>query len=172
MKRVMIVGGPGSGKSTLARALGERMGLPVYHMDHIHWQENWVERPRDERWSLAAEVERQEAWVFEGGLSKTYTNRLARADTLIWLDLPVGLRLWRVTKRLFRYLGQHRPDLPQGCTERIHPETLAFYRFIWTHRNRSRDKIVHLIESHQGDAQVVHLTRPSQVAAYLAQLPH
>ena len=45
MKRIVIVAGPGSGKSTLARILGERLNLPVFHVDQIHWQENWVERP-------------------------------------------------------------------------------------------------------------------------------
>jgi len=171
MKRIMIVGGPGSGKSTLARDVGGRTGLPVHHMDLIHWQENWVERPRDQRLLLAAEIEAQDSRIFEGGLSATYENRLSRADTLIWLDLPVALRLWRVTKRLFRYLGRVRPDLPHGCTERLHPETLAFYKFIWTHRNRSRDKIVQLIEGHKGPAQIVHLRRPSEVSAYLRTLP-
>jgi len=45
MKPIVIVAGPGSGKSTLARMLGERLNLPVFHVDQIHWQENWVERP-------------------------------------------------------------------------------------------------------------------------------
>ncbi len=44
MQRVMIVGGPGSGKSTLARRLGANTGLPVFHMDHTHWQPGWIER--------------------------------------------------------------------------------------------------------------------------------
>lgn len=44
MQRVMIVGGPGSGKSTLTRSVGAKLKLPVFHMDQIHWQENWVER--------------------------------------------------------------------------------------------------------------------------------
>lgn len=42
MRRVMIVGHPGSGKSTLARAMGERTGLPVVHIDQIHWRPGWV----------------------------------------------------------------------------------------------------------------------------------
>ena len=45
MRRVMVIGAPGSGKSTLARALGERTGLPVFHMDHIHHLPGWAERP-------------------------------------------------------------------------------------------------------------------------------
>ncbi len=67
VKRIMIVGGPGSGKSTLAREVGARLGLPVFHMDQIHWQENWVERPLVEKIPMAKAVVAQDAWVFEGG---------------------------------------------------------------------------------------------------------
>ena len=45
MKRVMIVGQPGAGKSTIARQIGQRTGLPVVHIDKIHWMPGWVERP-------------------------------------------------------------------------------------------------------------------------------
>ncbi len=167
MKRVMIVGGPGAGKSTLARMLGERTGLPVHHMDLLHWKEDWVERPKAEKVPMARAIEEQDRWIFEGGLSATYDTRLARADMLIWLDLPVWLRLWRVTKRLFRYLGQNRPDLPKGCVERLHPETLEFYRFIWTHRKTSRDKILRMLKDSDTGVEVVHLTSPQAVSAFI-----
>ncbi len=171
MKRVMIVGGPGSGKSTLARALGARTGLPVYHMDLLHWKENWEERPGPEKIPMARAIEAKENWIFEGGISSTYQNRLSRADMLIWLDLPVWLRLWRVTKRLFRYLGRNRPDLPRGCTERLHPETLRFYKFIWAYRHIQRDKIARLLAAYDGSARIVHLKRPREVSAFLSSMP-
>lgn len=96
-------------------------------------------------------------------MSSTYESRLARADVLVWLDLPVGLRLWRVTKRLFRYLGQARPDLPKGCVERLHPETVAFYRFIWTNRRPARAKVAQLIEDGNDGFKVVHLRSAKDV---------
>lgn len=170
MKRVMIVGGPGSGKSTLARALGQRLGLPVFHMDCFHWKENWVERPFAEKKPMVDAVEAQDAWVLEGGISATYENRMQRADMLVWLDLPVGLRLWRVTKRLYRHFGQARPDLPTGCVERLHPQTLAFYWFIWTSRNRARAKIERVIQACGHTTRVVHVTRAEQVSTFLAGL--
>ncbi|MGL4238886.1 AAA family ATPase [Tabrizicola sp.] len=171
MQRVMIVGQPGSGKSTLARMLGDRTGLPVFHMDHIHWQAGWVERPRAEKIRLALEVEAQERWIFEGGLSSTYANRISRADTLIWLDLPVGLRLWRVVKRSVRYLGQVRPDLPEGCPERLGPETLPFWRYIWRTRATARERIRALVAGAPSDLTVIHLCGRAEVRDFLRDLP-
>lgn len=99
MNRIMIVGQPGSGKSTLACALGECTGLPVIHIDKIHRQAGWVERSKAEKTRLSQEAEQQSRWVFEGGHSAKWLSRVGRADMLIVLDRPVGLRLWRVVRR-------------------------------------------------------------------------
>ena len=92
---------------------------------------------------MALAVDAHQSWIFEGRMSRNYESRGACAEVLIWLDLPVGLRLWRVTKRLFRNLGKAEggADLPKGFVERMHPQTLALYRYIWTIRHSSRAKI-------------------------------
>ncbi len=130
MKRVMVVGGPGSGKSALAVRLGEITGLPVYHMDMIHHLPGWKPRPRDEKIAMANEIEARDEWIFEGGLSATYANRAARADTAIWLDLPLPQRLFRICKRRWLYRGgQSRPELPENCPERLEREFLRWFLF-------------------------------------------
>lgn len=141
MRRVMIIGAPGSGKSLLARQLGTRTGLPVHHIDRIHWMPGWVERERAEKTRLCREVHALDRWIFEGGHSVTWPERLARADTLIWLDVPVVLRQWRVIRRAFRHHGQARPDLPDGCPERFDAGTLDFYRYIWRSRREARARM-------------------------------
>jgi adenylate kinase family enzyme len=167
MRRVMIVGQPGSGKSTLARAMGERTGLPVVHIDRIHWLPGWVERSREEKMRLFREAEAREAWIFEGGHSATWDSRLARADLLVWLDRPVGLRLWRVVSRALRHLGRTRPDLPEGCPERLRnlPEFLGF---IWRTRAGARDRIARLAAG--APCQVVQLRSDREVEAFLTGL--
>ena len=114
----MIVGQPGSGKSTLARVLAKTWDLPLYQMDQIHWQPGWVERDSAEKIRLCHAIEARQSWVFEGNFSATSANRLARADLLIWIDLPVGLRLWRVLWRSLSGHGQTRPDLRSPCNRR------------------------------------------------------
>ena len=45
MKRVVVLGAAGSGESTLARWIGEWTGLPVKHLDQLHWLPHWTPRP-------------------------------------------------------------------------------------------------------------------------------
>ena len=170
MQRIMILGGPGSGKSTLARWMGDRTDLPVQHMDHIHWKPGWVERSTAEKLPLIRAVEAQERWIIEGGLSSTYASRAVRADAIIWLDLPVGLRLWRVARRSWRYRGQTRPDLPAGCPEQLNGETLKFLRWIWNFRHISRCKIVDLMVSVPPDKTIYHLQSRAAVTEFQSNL--
>jgi adenylate kinase family enzyme len=167
MKRVMILGQPGAGKSTLARLMGEKTGLPVFHMDLIHWLPGWVERDKSEKIALAHEVESRDVWIFEGGLSATYDNRLTRADTLIALDFPLWLRAWRVFKRTVRDYGRSRVDLPENCPEQFDPE---FWRWIWNTRKINRDRMLAMAETAPAEKQVFILRTPRQVRKFLRTL--
>lgn len=119
-KRVMIIGSAGSGKSTLARLLATRLNLPAYHMDkEVYWLPGWVERDRDDQVSQVARIAANDAWVFEGNSSSTFHIREARADLLIWLDMPLPLRFWRITRRAIMQNGQTRVDMAEGCPERL-----------------------------------------------------
>ncbi|MCK0167557.1 AAA family ATPase [Jannaschia sp. S6380] len=167
MRRVMIIGQPGSGKSTLARAMGEITHLPVVHMDRIQWRPGWVETDRAERTERTLAIHRRPTWIFEGGHSQTWPDRLAHADTLIWLDLGIGLRLRRVTLRSLRWLGRTRPDIQDACPERISP---GFYRYIWRTRHSSRARMRATFDDAGPDVARHHLQSPRAVATYLDAL--
>ena len=139
LKRIMIIGQPGSGKSTLAKSLGQITGLPVVHIDTIHWQTGWVERSQDERTRLCEEVHVRDEWIFEGGHSITWPSRIARAEMIIALDIPFHIRAWRVFWRTIKHYGKTRADLPEGCPERFNWE---FTIWIWNTRNSARKNIL------------------------------
>lgn len=170
MQRVMVIGQPGSGKSTFARSLGAATGLPVHHMDHIHWMSGWHERPRAEKLRMVREVEASDAWILEGGLSATYDERAARADTIIHLDAPVLPRLRRVIVRSIRYWGRTRPDLPEGCPERFGWHQTEFYRFIWRTRHSSREKMLDLKRRFASDKCIVTLRSFREQDAFVHEL--
>jgi len=167
VKRIMIVGQPGSGKSTLARTLGSILSLPVIHIDLIHWKSGWVERSGPEKDILCAEVHAQDEWIFEGGRSSTWSERLNRADVLIWLDMPLTLRAWRVFCRTLKHRGTNRPDLPEGCPENFNWE---FTKWIWDTRHTGQEKMQRLYDGTPAEKQKYKLTSRDEVSALIHQL--
>ncbi|KIT14477.1 topology modulation protein [Jannaschia aquimarina] len=163
----MIIGQPGAGKSTLAREMGRILDLPVFHIDHIHWMPGWRERPREDKTRLCREVHALDRWIFEGGHSVTWPERLARADMLVWIDLPISLRLWRVTRRGLR--KEHRPDLPADCPERLDPE---FLRWIWATRHSARINCARLFQGAGDDKRRFHLRNPRAVRGFSVALAY
>ncbi|MDZ4277220.1 MAG: topology modulation protein [Erythrobacter sp.] len=152
MRRVLIIGPCGSGKSTLARELAPLLGLPLIHMDQLGWQAGWVETQKAELHARLAEAVAQDEWLIEGNYGSTLLPRLERADTVIYLDFPITLCLWRLIRRIVTHHGQARPDMPAGCPERF---DLAFFWYVlnWNRGPRPRteaaiapwaDKIIRL----------------------------
>lgn len=164
MKRVMIVGQPGAGKSWLARELGAITGLPVHHMDTIHFKPGWVERPRREKVAMARAVEELDEWIFEGGLSATYDTRLRRCDTLIVLDVPLPRRAFRILRRTLRHFGKTRPEMPENCPEKFRPE---FWRWVWQTRRSGRDSLQALMQNAGRNVDVFLLHTPEEVRHFL-----
>ena len=169
MQRVMIIGQPGSGKSTLAREMGKRTGLPVIHIDTIHWQPGWIERSAAEKTRLCLEVEAGERWIFEGGHSTTWNNRVARADLLVWIDRSSALRFWRVLLRTVLQRGSTRPDLPANCPEQL-GNLPAFFKFMWDTRKSARARMRQLAAAAPSTCRVVHLRSNREARAFLAEL--
>jgi adenylate kinase family enzyme len=162
MKRIVVIGCSGSGKSTLARALGERTGLPVFHLDALYWQPGW-RTPADESAFQARvrEISEQPCWIIDGGFTTGNAEvRFARADTVYLFDLPRWVCLLRVFKRFVRYAGRTRPDLAPGCGEKIDFE---FYRYIWGYRKKSLPKVLHYVEAHF-KGQLIRITSRRQQA--------
>ncbi len=123
----------------------------------------------EQKHAMAHAVEAQDAWVFEGGMSSTYDSRAARADTLIWLDLPVALRFWRVVKRLWQSYGTRRPDMAEGCVETVGSHTWEFFVWIFQTRISQRNKIAQMVARHP-HLKVHHLQSRKAVVDYMASV--
>jgi adenylate kinase family enzyme len=165
MERVLVIGPPGAGKSTLATEIARRTGLPLIHLDRHHWSAGWVEADKAEWEPKVAALIAGESWVIDGNYSGSLAARLARADTVIWLDFPVWLCLARVFRRAFQYRGKTRPDMAEGCPEQINWEFFVYTaRFPWVGRKR----IVERLPAFAG--RLVHLRRPREAARFLRSL--
>jgi adenylate kinase family enzyme len=165
MKRVLVIGSGGAGKSTFARRLGQRLGLPVIHLDRIYWRPGWVETPKDEWKRTVEELCAGDAWVMDGNYSGTLEIRLAACDTVILLDLPRTLCLWRVFKRALIYRGTSRPDVAEGCHENLNME---FFLWVWNYPKRSRPKVLSRLAVQSDSKQIYTLRSSAEVEKFLA----
>ena len=121
-KKVLIVGCGGSGKSTLAREMGKRFGLPVVHLDRIWWKPGWEHIAREEFDEKLTVELKKSAWIIDGNYSRTFATRLECADFCVLLDLDTQTCLESAYERARIYRGRTRPDMTQGCEERVDPE--------------------------------------------------
>ena len=165
MERVLVIGSPGTGKSTFARALAQRNGLPLIHLDMEYHLPGWVE-PSEEAWRRRLdELVSGESWIIDGNYGGSMDFRLARADTAILLDYPTWLCLWRVVKRIATLHGTVRPDAPPGCPERLDWE---FLRYIAAFRTAKTPALKRRLSRFTG--RVVCFRRPEQAQAFLDSL--
>lgn len=161
---MLVVGNAGSGKSVLARSIGVTYQLPVVHLDRLYWQPGWV-APESEAWTArVTELAAKECWVIDGNYQKTLLLRLARAELVIYLDMPRWLCLWRV---LCRH-GKKRPDLQEVLEEKFDRELLRFLWQVWCFPKERGKRLWAMLEN--SGVMVVRLRSRRQVRAFLAAL--
>ena len=161
MQRVLVIGPCGSGKSTLARELAPRLDLPLIHMDQLGWQSGWVETDKHELVRLVDEAVSGERWLIDGNYGSVLSQRLARADTVLYLDFPVMLCLGRLFRRIRSMRGRSRPDMPEGCPERFDFE---FFLYVPNWNLGPRPRTEAAIAPWQD--KVVRLRNPAELAQW------
>lgn len=166
-QRILIIGNSGSGKSTLAVRLGETLGLPVTHLDQLFWQDGWVSVSGKEFDRRLEERLSQPAWVMDGNYDRTLPWRMERCDAIVLLDFNRFTCMTGVLKRIFHYRGRTRPDMGEGCPERIDVSFLIW--ILWTFPRTKRRRDLELIRKHP-DKKAFILKRRSQIPELIRQM--
>ncbi len=164
MRKVLVIGSGGAGKSTFARRLGELLDLEVIHLDSLYWSAGWVEMAKAEWQRAVEELLNREAWIIDGNYSGTLQIRLEACDTVIFLDMSRLICLWRLLKRAILYRNESRADMADGCPEKLNRK---FMRWVWEYPERTRPKILKLLEKRAGNTQVIRLRSPAEVQRFL-----
>jgi adenylate kinase family enzyme len=165
MRKVLIIGPGGAGKSTLANQLGKLLDVEVLHLDKFYWHPGWVKTEKAEWSATVEELLNRDAWIMDGNYSGTLAIRYKACDTVIFLDIGRLVCLRRVLKRAVMYRKQSRPDMAEGCPEKLSWE---FILWIWNYPNRTRPKIVRMLESDPEEKKIIRLRSRSEVKRFLA----
>ena len=89
--------------------------------------------------------------------------RLAAADTVVFLDLPTHVCIWRIIDRALNPragTSGHRPDMAEGCAEKLDP---PFIEWVYNYRERSRPKLLAMLAEVE-DEKVIHTFTSSRAA--------
>lgn len=118
VQRVSVVGTSGAGKSTLGRALSVALRTDFLELDSVYHQPGWVPLPREEFRDRVSAAVAGERWVIDGNYTSNVKDLVwARADTVVWLDLPKRTVMRRIIWRSFQRAAR-RVELWNGNHER------------------------------------------------------
>jgi adenylate kinase family enzyme len=166
MKKILVIGSGGSGKSTFSKYLGEKLGLPVVHLDQLFWRPNWTRTPEDEWVEVVRRETARDEWIMDGNFGGTREMRMEACDTIIYLDMPRWLCMYRILKRSFIYRRRARPDMAEGCRERL---DLEFILWVWNYPHRSGKRVEAELERFR-QKKVVKLRSKHEVDQFLRLL--
>ncbi len=162
MRRVLIIGSGGAGKSVLAVRAGQALGLPVIHLDQENWRPGWVETPRDEWHARVDVLLARECWIMDGNYGGTLERRVAACDSIVFLDRPRWLCMWRILKR--RMPWGVRVGMAEGCPDKL---DVSFATWVWGFRGRQRPRIRALLEASRPTKRVITLKSERDVEEFL-----
>lgn len=109
-------------------------------------------------------------WIVEGNYTNTFNIRSEKADTIIYLELPLYICLYRVVKRWIMNIGKTRPDMGEGCKEKL---DWAFIKFIYTTYYPRKQKMEDRFLSFQASGPkktVIKLKSRQEIQSYLDQM--
>lgn len=161
--KILVIGSSGAGKSTFSRRLGAASGIEVIHLDRLYFSPNWVEMPKYRWKEKVAEILQADSWIIDGNYSGTMETRIAASDTVIYLELPRLVCVFRILKRGVVYFGKTRPDMAKGCNERFDWD---FVKWVWNYPSRTKPKVEAMLEKVQGEKTVIRLASKREIEKF------
>ena len=165
--KIMITGYSGSGKSTLCRKLSERYHTPFLHLDTIQFLPGWEVRADAEKQDIIRSFldEHPDGWVIDGNYrSLSYERRCEEADVILQLLFNRLDCLFRCMYRYHIYKGKNRPDMTEGCNEKLDWEFLRW--ILWDGRSKEIRQCYQRIREQYPDKVVV-IRNQRQLDSYL-----
>lgn len=167
-RRVLVAGTSGSGKTTLASRIARQLGIPHVEIDALYHGPDWT--PRESFLAEVSALVAEDEWVTEWQYSSARAALAARADLVVWLDLPVATVMRQVTVRTVRrqlrrevlWNGNREPSLWTVFTEPNH-----IVRWAWRTRHRTGERIDALVRA-RPELAIVRLRSHRQARAWLA----
>ena len=179
-RRIHVIGNSSSGKSTLAARLSRALDVPFVELDALNWLPGWVGLNATD----PAELERRiqaategDGWVVAGSYMG-FCQRIfwPRLETVIWLDLSMGLLLARMLRR--SWIRWRSEELLWGTNRESFWPQLAFWRkedslawwIVTQHGRKRRTLVACMSDPRWAHIRFIRLRTAAEVEAFAAAL--
>lgn len=161
--RLVLVGTTGAGKTTLAKRIARALDVPHVEFDGIRHGPNWTETPDDMFKEVLRRRLQGDRWVADGNYGFARDVVWPKATTVVWLDYPFPVVMWRLFRRTIRRRVL-RQELWNGNRERLWWHFFSRQSlFLWamqTHWRRRRTIPAALCHPGHAHLDLVHLRSP------------
>jgi adenylate kinase family enzyme len=172
---VSIQGISGSGKTTLGAAVAARLGVAHLETDALVHGPGWTETPDPELRAAVEAFMQADGWVIDSDYRrKLGTLVLERADTVVWLDLPLRVclrRLWRRTIPRIRHQQPLWNDNRESWRAAFWGWESLFVYAVRKHVTQRRRMPTLLALPELAHLEVVRLRSPAEVERWLGTIP-
>lgn len=177
-RRIIVVGSSGSGKSTLGERLATHLDVPFIELDALYWQPGWVEADREVFRERVRQATEPDGWVMAGNYTRQQLDvSWPRADTVVWLDLPLPTVLRRCSRRIWRRWRDREQLWGTTNQENIwehlmlwNPKKSLITYTITTHRRRQRTFEACALDPNYGHLSVIRLRSVAEVDRWLTDV--
>ncbi len=173
--RILIIGRTGSGKTTLARELSATLGVPHVELDSLYFGPNFSTVPLSVLRERTTTAISREQWVTDGNKSAVRDLVWPRADTIIWLDYPLVVSLWRLGKRaLWRTSVLKEQTKKTGKKSNMPQQFIAGAKGVLTalrsHRDQRREFPILFAKLENQHLAIVRLNSPEATQRWLERI--
>ena len=176
MKRINVVGTSASGKSTFSKVLAQKLELSYIELDDLFWLDNWGESSVPnffEKLQQSIDLT-PNGYVIDGNYSRTEEIKWQEIDTVIWLDLPFHINLFRSVKRALLRVVSKQKLWPNSNNQESLRMILTKDSIIWwmikTHKKNQHKYLQMMQSSEYANIHWIRLSSRSEIKNFLKSL--
>ena len=168
--KITIMGACGSGKTVLSKKIVDKFHIPYLDLDRLWFvaggalidPSNPAEKDRVNqiRINKVKSFIIKDSWVSDGDYSRAQAETVQKADTVVFLDIPLTIRIWNHLYRTVMRKDRH-PEISFW-------KDLLFVRTIIKRTRQSRPKIDLLLTEYE--EKVIVLKNRKQIEAFFLSL--
>lgn len=168
--KITILGACGSGKTVLSKKIVEKFHIPYLDLDRLWFESGGSlidpnnpaekERVSQIRLDKVRSFIMSNSWVSDGDFSVSQVETAPKADVIVFLDIPLTIRLWNHLYRTVMRKDRH-PEISFWGD-------VLFVRKIIKRTRQSRPKIDALLAQYK--EKVIVLKNRKQIEAYFLSL--